>query len=61
MNYRPIRPTTQRRYALINERFNELYEMKIEGMRLNKDDIIKKIADETGYSVVYVTKIVKGY
>lgn len=61
MHYKPLRSTTLKRYDLINNRFNELYEKTIEGIRLDKDQIIKKIADETGYSVSYVNKIVKGY
>ena len=49
----------QRRYRTIQQRFDQLYAKRIEGMRPAYDCIIEKLANEFGYSERQIKKILK--
>jgi len=50
---------TQRRNEAIHKRFSELYETRIDGMRLSVDSIIEKLANEFYLSIKTVEKILR--
>jgi|GEM_PF-6825314 len=54
-----LRLRTQKRDSAIDARFKQLYEFRIDGMRLSVDDIIQKIADEFFLSVKTTEQILR--
>lgn len=50
----------EKRYEKVRARFNELCGQRIEGMKLDHDDIITKLADEFDYAESTIKSILKG-
>lgn len=50
---------TQRRYSIIKIKFNEIYSQKVNGMRLNYDDVIEKVSQEVGFRPRTIKDILK--
>jgi hypothetical protein len=55
----PKKSTTQSRYQKVRKRIDELYATKVEGIRLDYDGILEKVAEEFDYSLLTVKRIVK--
>ena len=53
------RINTQRRHSRIREKFNEFYNLRIEGMRPDYDDVLQKTADYFFISERTVKNILK--
>lgn len=53
------RQNTSHRYQLIRKKFNELYSKRIDGMRPDMDDVINRVAVETGFAPRTIRDILK--
>lgn len=60
-NHQTIRPTTASRHRKVEENFNRLYNTKVEGIPLDYDGIIAKLAADLDYSQKRIKQILKGY
>lgn len=50
---------TQKRYAVVKQKVNELYSQTLHGIRLDYDGVIKKVAEDYGYSERTLKNILK--
>ncbi len=50
---------TQKRHQMVREKVNEVYAQKVDGLRLDLDDVIARVADNFGYSTRTVRNIIK--
>lgn len=57
---RTRRSNTEKRYAIIRDRVNEVYSQKVNGIRLDFDDVIDHVAKEFGFSQKTIRNILKG-
>jgi AraC-like DNA-binding protein len=57
--YENRRANTRRRHEAIRRRVDEMCAMRFEGIRLNYDDVVAKVANEFGYSPSMVCRILK--
>ena len=54
------RDSTLKRHEIVRSRFNEISSQRLNGMRLDYQDMVRSVADGLGYSEIYVVKILKG-
>lgn len=50
---------TQKRYQIIRDKFDQVYSQTVDGIRLDYDGVIRKVAEVSGYSEFMVKKILK--
>lgn len=56
---RKRKENTEKRHLMLIDKFNETYSQRFEGMKLSLDDVIKKVANDFGYSERTVKNILK--
>lgn len=55
-----IRKTTVKRHEIVRQKVNEYFTKTIDGIRLDFESIVAKVAEDTGYTPRYVRDILKG-
>ncbi len=50
---------TLQRYQIIKQDFNDIYSTRVDGIKLDLDGVIDRVAEKHGYSAETVKKILK--
>ena len=57
--YESRKNNTDKRHNLVRQKVNEYYAQTIDGIRLDLDSVLRKVADDFGYSELTVKRIMK--
>lgn len=53
------RPTTIRRHEIVIQKFNEISSITFKGLHPSIDSVLKKVHQETGYSIRTIEDIIR--